>query len=152
MKKKLFNFTFVVALLTLSTKVVYADELTTEYIMCGNTSFPAPFASIFRTTFAILQIVVPISIIIMGSLDMVRSVIAQDNEKIAKARRKFITRLIAGAITFFVFVIVKFAVGLFADEEDGKSFGDCLNCLINDEASCKGTSDSPFQDPDDYSK
>ena len=144
MKKKLFNFTFVMILVTMMTKVVYADELTTEYIMCGSTSFPAPLAGIFRNTYTLLQIVVPIGLIIMGSIDMVKSVTAQDNEKIAKARRKFITRLIAGSITFFVFVIVRMAVGLFADASDEDSFAKCLSCVISNEEDCGGEADSPF--------
>ena len=145
MKKKIFNLCFVVMLIAFMTPVVYADNaFNNEYVMCGSTSFPAPIATITRTTILLLQILIPVGMIVMGSIDMAKSVISKNDDSIAKARNHFITRLIGGAATFFVFAIVKFIIGLTVDESDPDGFGNCLDCLINSESHCNGQGQSPF--------
>ena len=69
-------------------------------------------------------------------------------DEIKKSQMTFVKRLIAGALVFFVFVIVKFAIDVFSDEPDNDEikpdFGNCLNCLINNEG-CVEIADSPFE-------
>lgn len=148
MKKRLFNLLFGSLVMFFLVDSVYADELVTEYIKCGGMSFPKPIAPIIHTTYILLQIVIPLGIIIVGSLDFVKATIASDVDKMKKSQKKFVSRLIAGSITFFVFVIVKFAIDVFSDEPDNDEikpdFGNCLNCLINNEG-CVEIADSPFE-------
>ena len=81
----------------------------------------------------------------MGSLDFLKATIAGDSDKMKKNQKQFVTRLIAGAITFFVFVVVKFVVSMVADANNSVSFTTCLDCLINDEGSCDTVPISPFE-------
>jgi hypothetical protein len=81
----------------------------------------------------------------MGSLDFLKATIAGDSDKMKKNQKQFVTRLIAGAITFFVFVVVKFVVSMVADTNNSVSFTTCLDCLINDEGSCDTVATSPFK-------
>ena len=145
-KKILFYaFTICLTLFIGSNSVLAAGNTTTTYIQCGSSTFPAPVAAIIRTVILLLQIIIPIGIIVMGSLDFLKATIAGDSDKMKKNQKQFVTRLIAGAITFFVFVVVKFVVSMVADTNNSVSFTTCLDCLINDEGSCDTVPISPFE-------
>jgi len=140
-KKMLFYaFTICVMLFVGSNNVLAA----TTYVQCGTNTFPAPVATIIRTVILLLQIIIPIGIVIMGSLDFLKATIAGDSDKMKKNQKQFVSRLIAGAIAFFVFVVVKFVVSMVADANNSVSFTSCLDCLINDEGSCDAVAESPF--------
>ena len=142
MKKKLmFIILFMLGLVVISTENVLAAGVT-SYVSCGSTALPSEIAGIIRAVFLILQICVPIGIIVMGSLDFAKAVIASDADKIKKNQKKFITRLITGALVFFVFVIVKFAIRI-TDTTSG-GYANCLNCLINSNEGCHTETESPF--------
>lgn len=117
-----------------------------EYIVCGDNSIPAPVPPITRVIVLVLQIVLPLVIIIMGSVDFLKAVVAADQDKIKKTQNQFIKRLGAGAIFFFVIVVVKFAISLTADSsQEAQSIWKCVDCMIGDEASCGPvTTDNPF--------
>ncbi len=142
MKKKLmFIILFMVGLVVISTENVFAAGVT-SYVSCGSTALPSEIAGIIRAVFLILQICVPVGIIVMGSLDFAKAVIASDADKIKKNQKKFINRLITGALVFFVFVIVKFAIRI-TDTTTG-GYANCLNCLINSNEGCHTETESPF--------
>lgn len=142
MKKKLmFIILFMLGLVVISTENVLAAGVT-SYVSCGSTALPSEIAGIIRAVFLILQICVPVGIIVMGSLDFAKAVIASDADKIKKNQKKFITRLITGALVFFVFVIVKFAIRI-TDTTSG-GYANCLNCLINSNEGCHTETESPF--------
>ena len=127
---------------------VLAASLNTSYVQCGQSSFPAPLASMIRIVILLLQILVPIGIIVMGSIDFLKATIAADPDKMKKNQKQFVTRLVAGALTFFVFVIIKFAVSVAGGtgEDSSENFMSCVDCLINDSGSCSTVSESPFND------
>ena len=142
MKKKLmFIILFMVGLVAILTENVFAAGVT-SYVSCGSTALPSEIAGIIRAIFLILQICVPLGIIVMGSLDFAKAVIASDADKIKKNQKKFITRLITGALVFFVFAVVKFAVRI-TDTTSG-GYANCLNCLINSNEGCHTETESPF--------
>lgn len=142
MKKKLiFIILFMLCLVVISTENVLAAGVT-SYVSCGSTALPSEIAGIIRAVFLILQICVPIGIIVMGSLDFAKAVIASDADKIKKNQKKFITRLITGALVFFVFVVVKFIIKI-TDTTTG-GYANCLNCLINSNEGCHAETESPF--------
>lgn len=144
--KKVFYYAFTICVMLFvgSNNVLAADTTATSYVQCGDNTFPAPVATIIRTVILLLQIVIPIGIVIMGSLDFLKATIAGDTDKMKKNQKQFVSRLIAGAIAFFVFVVVKFVVSMVADSNNSASFTSCLDCLINDEGSCDTVAESPF--------
>ena len=62
-------------------------------------------------------------------IDLMKAVIAQKEDEIKKAQMTFVKRLIAGALVFFVIVIVKMLISFVAD--DSKNIMNCVNCFIN---------------------
>lgn len=87
-----------------------------------------------RTTniiYTIIQIAIPVVLVLLGSIDLVKGIIAQKEEDIKKGQKMFIKRLIAGAIIFFIFMLIKLFVSLVADNDnDNNAIIDCLECFI----------------------
>lgn len=54
----------------------------------------------------VLQIAVPVGLIIMGTIDMGKSVIAGDEKKIKENQGKFVKRIISAIIVFLIPLIV----------------------------------------------
>lgn len=78
-----------------------------------------------RLIIKILQIAVPIGLILMGTVDMAKSVIAGDEKKMKEAQKPFVKRIIAAIIVFLIPYIVNIAINLVvADASDWK---DCWN-------------------------
>ena len=80
--------------------------------------------------YIVIQIAVPVVLVIMGSLDLLKGVMAQDEKEIKKGQQMFIKRLISGALVFFVFVIVKVVISAVADGTSNKIF-ECTECFVN---------------------
>lgn len=59
-----------------------------------------------------IRIAIPIIIVLLGTLDLGKAVIAGEDKKIKEAQKSFIRRLIYGVAIFFVFTIVKTIFGL----------------------------------------
>jgi surface polysaccharide O-acyltransferase-like enzyme len=65
----------------------------------------------------VAQIAVPIGIIILGTLDLGKAVIASKEDEIKKAQKSLIRRFIAAAIVFMVVIIVRFVMGQIGSRE-----------------------------------
>lgn len=85
--------------------------------------------------FNILKIVVPILIVIMGSIDLVKALVAQKDDEMKKAQGIFIKRLILGVCVFFVFPIISVVFNMVDDANVDKNTNQCLWSVFNpDEA------------------
>ena len=60
------------------------------------------FIGLAKIVVKILQIVVPIALIIWGSLDMLKAIIAGDEKKISAARKPLIQRFVSAVIVFLI--------------------------------------------------
>ena len=103
-------------------------------VQCGDMEIPYLVPQIVRTIIVFLQIATPIIIVILGSLDLVKAVIAQKEDEIKKGQQTFIRRLIIGVLVFLVFAIVQFVIGLVAsnnDELNVDDMWDCVDCFVN---------------------
>ena len=71
--------------------------------------------SIAKTVVRILQIVVPIALIVWGTLDLGKAVIEGDEKKMKEKRKPFIQRIISAVIVFlvpwFVLIIMQLVKG-----------------------------------------
>ena len=76
----------------------------------------------------VIQIVVPILLILMGSIDMVKAVMAGKDDEIKKAQGTLIKRVIAAIIVFFIPLLVQLMLGLIpvGDSNAGVTFKDCI--------------------------
>lgn len=80
----------------------------------------------------ILKIIVPIAIIIMGSIDLGKAVVANDSDQMKKSTSLFIKRIIAGIIIFFIPTIVNIVFNLIGNYGNvSRDYTDCFNCLLD---------------------
>ena len=92
---------------------------------------------VVRTALTIIQIAVPILLIIMGSLDLMKAVMAGKEDEIKKSQGTFVKRAIAAVIVFFIPLIVNLVLGLVpigtSTDANGNSvkttYQDCLNAI-----------------------
>lgn len=82
--------------------------------------------------FFILKILIPILIVVFGSIDVGKAVIASKDDEIKKSIKSLAFRIIAGFIIFFVPTILNFAVKMIdnSDVYNG-TFWDCTKCMLD---------------------
>ena len=67
----------------------------------------------------IIFIVVPVLLVVLGSMDLLKGVWAQKEDEIKKGQQTFIKRLIAGVLIFFVYAIVRLLISAVYDVRSG---------------------------------
>lgn len=78
----------------------------------------------------ILKIVIPVIIILLGTLDLGKAVMAGKEDDIKKAQSMLIKRIIYGVAIFFVTTIVQVVFGLVAGSgEDADTTNKCFQCV-----------------------
>lgn len=82
-----------------------------------------------RMAIKLLQIVVPIGLILMGTIDMGKAVIAGDEKKMKEAQKPFVKRIIAAVIVFIIPFIVNLVMNLVTTNND--DWRDCWNAAGN---------------------
>lgn len=79
-------------------------------------------------------IIVPILLIVMGSIDFMKATVAGKDDDIKKSQSVFVKRMIAAVIVFFVPIITNLVMGLLTDDTTIKN-SNCLTCML-DPSSC----------------
>lgn len=81
---------------------------------------------VFHTFYVILEIMAPILVILFGTIDYAKAVMASDVEKMQKAKKNFPKRL--GLLLLFIFVplLVSFLIGEFSSTNSSLMY-----CIIN---------------------
>ncbi len=121
-----------------SSSSVYENYNTGDYISCGNgfiSDIPSKIAFITRTIYFIIEILVPIALIIIGSIDLIKGIMGSNDDEIKKGQKIFVKRLVAACIVFFVLAIVKLVVGVLGDSNK-EGIMNCMDCFLNDSSSC----------------
>ena len=70
-----------------------------------------------RIVVQILQILVPIALIVWGSIDIGKAVIAGDEKKIKEAQKPFVKRIIAAIIVFLIPWLVNIIIGFVGSDD-----------------------------------
>ena len=83
----------------------------------------------------IIRIAIPIIIILLGTLDLGKAVIAGEDKKIKEAQKSFLTRLVYGIAIFFVFNIVDVIFGLLGFDVDNGAPRVCWVCATKPNSS-----------------
>ena len=90
---------------------------------------------VVRTALTIIQIAIPILLIIMGSLDLMKAVMAGKEDEIKKGQNTFVKRAIAAVIVFFIPLIVSLVMGLITVDTTSSGnpvkYKDCWNAAAN---------------------
>ena len=76
----------------------------------------------------IIRIVIPVIIILLGTLDLGKAVMAGEDKKIKEAQKTFIKRIIYGVAIFFIFTIVEVIFGLLGVETEKGDSKICWDC------------------------
>lgn len=84
--------------------------------------------------FDIIMIVIPIILILMGTIDFIKAVISHKDDEMKKSQNAFIKRIIIGVAIFFVPVLVNFLIGLVFEDINNP----CMKCFLAKE-NCKTT-------------
>src|SRR5574344_2146734 len=78
----------------------------------------------------IIQIAIPVIIILLGTLDLGKAVMAGEDKKIKEAQKMLIMRIIYGVAIFFVVTIVQIIFNFVGDAQD-KTTGTCWKCVAD---------------------
>ena len=93
--------------------------------------------------FDIIMIVIPIILILMGTIDFIKAVISHKDDEMKKAQNTFIKRIIIGVAVFFVPTLVNVLTGLVGQENKNL----CMTCFNNPkDSSCVVTNDNTDND------
>lgn len=106
-----------------------------DKIQCGDIKIPYLFPYVVNLFIVLLQIAVPVIMILLGSFDLLKSVMAQKEDEIKKAQQTFIRRLVVGACIFLVFVLTRTIISFASPEDFDNNTWNCVDCFIN--GNCK---------------
>lgn len=70
-----------------------------------------------------MKILGPTIAIVMGSLDFLKAIIASDEDAMKKTQKRFVNRLIAAVILFFIPLLVEILLGMFGITTNNASCG-----------------------------
>ena len=94
-------------------------------------SFCAETAGIWKVVgfvIYIIRIAIPIIIVLLGTLDLGKAVIAGEDKKIKESQKSFLLRLVYGIAIFFVFNIVYVIFGLLGLDLNSGAARVCWQC------------------------
>ena len=83
-----------------------------------------PIVTFVKSIFTIIQFLIPIGLIIMGSIDLGKAVISSDDKEIKQATSKLAKRAIAAVAIFFIVFIVKLVMNLVSDSNESEDVED----------------------------
>ena len=108
-------------------------------VSCGYgliTDMPRMVPKVIHIIYLFIQIAVPLLILIFGSIDFLKAVIASKEDEIKKGQQIFIRRLITGIIVFFIFSLVKLFISVVGDSNNKANVINCFSCIINNDENC----------------
>ncbi len=89
----------------------------------------APVWGLIGSIVTIIQIAIPVIIILLGTIDLGKAVMAGKDDEIKSAQKMFIKRLIYGVAVFFVVWVVKAVFNLVANANVESSV--CWQCVAS---------------------
>lgn len=136
MKKKIMFIT-IMGIMLLYAPVVNATNITGCSAALPNVQIDEKLTYTVHTIITIIKILVPILLVVFGSIDLVKGMVAQKEDEIKKGQHMLVKRLITGALVFFVISIVQLVISFVSNSNDSKEMWDCVDCFINNSSSCK---------------
>lgn len=116
------------------------SNISNSKVSCGSgmiKGIPKSIPKTTNTVYTIIQVIVPVILVVMGMIALLKAITSSKEDDIKKAQLAFVKKLIAGAIIFFSFVIVKLVVSVAADNNKSGKIINCMNCFLNDTKNCK---------------
>ena len=101
-----------------------ANAPTLNLSFTGNYTVDCDDFEVLKIIYNAVIIIAPVLVILFGSIDYTKAVLASDAEKMKKAQKKFVPRLIAAVLLILVPIIVRLILS-FADLSDS-----ALSCIV----------------------
>ena len=151
MKKKnlLLIFVFVLTLLVFNDVFAFKCDNGQDYVACGYgvnavTGIPAFVPRLTAFAIALMRVLIPVILIITGTIEMFKSIISGNQDNIPKGKKKIIGKFVGALLAFFVISFVTNIVKLIARGDEKNVAKACFNCFLNNkctdsEFACQGT-------------
>ena len=81
--------------------------------LLGDPDDPNSVAWLLQKVLNFIKVVGPLIVIVLSSVDFIQVIIKSDDEAMAKAQKKLITRLVLAALLFFIPVLVQVILDIF---------------------------------------
>lgn len=105
-------------------------------VSCGNMgSFNRKLPEITSWIVTVAEILVPVILVIFGSIDFIKGIISQKEDEIKKGQQVFIKRLITAVIVFFIVVFTKLIISAVSGSGEKTGLIDCIDCFISNKCS-----------------
>lgn len=82
---------------------------------------------------SIIKIVVPIILIVVGTISLVKCIVSNNNDETKKEISKLVKKMILSIVIFLLPSIVMFLINVVTDNSDGKK---CMSCLLDSATDC----------------
>lgn len=92
-----------------------------------------PILDVCKFALTAIQWVAPILLILWGSIDLIRSIIAGKEDEIKKHQKTIVTRLISAVILFLVPVAVSLVLGLIGSSDWKSCWGKAKPQIVSSE-------------------
>ena len=78
-----------------------------------------PLIKVIKTVFNIIQFVIPIALILFGTIDLGKAVISSDDKEVKAAQSRLIKRCIYAVAIFFIVLLVNLIMNIIGDSQKG---------------------------------
>ena len=103
-------------------------------ISCGTASgIPEALPEFIRTIITLIKYLVPLGLILFGSVDLLKVVFSEDKKGLDKAVKKFLIRSAAGVIVFFIIFMTTL---FFENLDNSETTVECIRCFAVDKKYC----------------
>lgn len=107
-----------------------------KYKSCGGINrIPKFLPTLTTSLYKTIKFLVPLLLIVMGIKDFVQAMISKDENTMKEQQKKFIKRIVAAVVIFFLLSLVQFFIRL-ANADNKENTLSCIDCLINNVGSC----------------
>ena len=86
--------------------------------LLGNPNVESSVAWLLQYVFNVIKVVGPLLVVILSSIDFAKVIVKSDDDEMAKARKKLITRLVLAAALFFIPTITMVLLEVFGLTSD----------------------------------
>lgn len=137
MKKKInLVFLFSICLFATTTVLAYKCPNNLDYVGCGSgvngvTGIPAIVPRLVSFAINLMKVIIPVSLIITGTIEMFKSIIAGNPDNIPKGKKKIINKFVAALLAFFIISFTTNIVKLIAKKNERSTLAACLSCYLN---------------------
>ena len=114
--------------------ILFERAYAVNKVSCGTVKgIPEGMPGFVKTIVTLIELLVPLALILFGSVDFLKVIFSEDKKGLDKAVKKFITRSGAGVAIFFVTFVTLL---IFRNLNNGSNTVECVKCFAIDKEYC----------------